>query len=109
MPELFHVKDFWRFDIRVGFVKDAEKVPRSKKLIKLTVDFGNQERTIVAGIGDQFNPEDLKGRKMIFVLNLKPKKLMGIESQGMLLVADANGKLFIISLPDEVPPGAKVW
>jgi len=109
MPELFDVKDFWRFDIRVGFVKDAEKVPRSKKLIKLTVDFGDQERTIVAGIGDQFNPEDLKGKKMIFVLNLKPKKLMGIESQGMLLVADANGKLFIISLPDEVPSGAKVW
>ncbi len=109
MSELYDVKEFWKFNIRVGYVKKAERVPRSRKLIKMVVDFGDHERVIVAGVGDQYAPEDFQGRKTVFVINLKPKKVMGIESQGMLLIADANGKLYPIILPDEVPTGAKVW
>ena len=109
MSELYDVKEFWKFNIRVGYVKEAERVPRSRKLIKMIVDFGDHERTIVAGIGDQYAPEDLKGKKTIFVINLKPKKVMGVESRGMLLVAESEGKIYPIILPDEVPIGAKVW
>lgn len=108
--ELYDVKEFWKFIMRVGLIKEAERIPKSNKLIKLQVDFGDEERTIVAGIGDQYTPEDMQGKKMIFVLNLKPKKLMGVESQGMLIVAEEeSGKVHLITLKDEVPQGAKVW
>ncbi|RLE73072.1 MAG: methionine--tRNA ligase subunit beta [Thermoprotei archaeon] len=109
MSKLYDVKEFWKFNIRVGYVKEAERVPRSRKLIKMIVDFGDHKRTIVAGIGDQYAPEDLKDKKTIFVINLKPKKVMGVESQGMLLVAESEGKVYPIILSDEVPTGAKVW
>ena len=110
MPELYDVEEFWKFDMRVGLVEEAERVPKSKKLIKLRVNFGDEERTIVAGIADQYSPEDLAGKKMIFVLNLKPKRLMGIESRGMLVVAEEkSGKVHLITVGEEVPIGAKVW
>ncbi len=106
----YDVEEFWKFDLRVGYVKRAEKVPKSRKLIKLEVDFGNEERTIVTGIGDQYRAEELEGRKMIFVLNLKPKKLMGVESRGMLLLAEEEGgKVHLITVGGEVPVGVKVW
>ncbi|WP_372818000.1 methionine--tRNA ligase subunit beta [Pyrococcus kukulkanii] len=107
---MYDVEEFWKFDMRVGLVKDAEKIPRTRKLIKLVVDFGKEERTIVTGIADQYSPEDLKGKKFIFVLNLKPKKFSGVESQGMLIVAETEeGRVFLIPVPDEVPVGTKVW
>jgi len=106
---LYDVEEFWKFDLRVGMVKDAEKIPNSKKLIKLEVDFGGEERTIVTGIGDQYSPDDLKEKRMIFVLNLKPKKLMGVESRGMLLLAEEDsGKVHLITA-ENVPVGTKVW
>lgn len=108
--ELYDVEEFWKFDMRVGLIRQAERIPRSRKLIKLAVDFGGEERTIVAGVGDQYSPEDFVGRKMIFVLNLKPKKLMGVLSQGMLIVGEEeSGKVHLITLGDEVPAGTKVW
>jgi tRNA-binding protein len=108
--ELFDVEEFWKFKMRVGLVKDAERVPRSRKLIKLVVDFGDEERVVVAGIGDQYSPEDLKGKKMIFVVNLKPKLIAGVESQAMLLVAeDSSGRVYLITVGEDVPLGAKVW
>ena len=109
--ELYDVKEFWKFKMRVGMVREAGKIPGSKKLIKLFVDFGDETRVIVAGIGDQYSPQDLVGKKMIFVTNLKPKRLMGVESQGMLIVAedDKTGKVYLITLGDEVPVGVKVW
>ena len=110
MTELYNVEEFWKFDLRIGLVKNAERIPKSRKLIKLTVDFGKEERTIVAGIGDQYAPEDLQEKKMVFVLNLKPKKLMGVESQGMLIVAEEeNGKVHLITVNKEIPQGTKVW
>ncbi len=106
----YDVEEFWKFDLRVGYVEKAEKIPKSKKLIKLEVDFGDEKRTIVTGIGDQYGPEDLEGKKMIFVLNLKPKKLMGVESRGMLLLAEEeDGKVHLVTVGEEVPVGVKVW
>jgi len=107
---LFDVEEFWKFDLRVGRVLAAERIAGSKKLIKLEVDFGGEKRNIVTGIADQVDPEILIGKKMIFVLNLKPKKLMGVESQGMLLLAEEEGgRVHLIEVQDEVPVGTKVW
>jgi len=108
--ETYDVKEFWKFDLRVGLVKKAEKIKRTRKLIKLIVDLGKEERIIVTGIADQYSPEDLEGRKFIFVLNLKPKEFSGVKSQGMLIVAESeDGKVYLIPVPDEVPVGTKVW
>ncbi len=106
----FDVEEFWKFDLRVGYVERAERIPKSRKLIRLEVDFGSERRTIVTGIGDQYSPEDLEGRKMIFVLNLKPKKLMGVESRGMLLLAEEEGgRVHLIAVGEDIPVGVKVW
>lgn len=107
---MFDVEDFWKFDLRVGRVLGAERIPQSRKLIKLEVDFGSERRTVVTGIADQVSPEQLIGKKMIFVLNLKPKRLMGVESRGMLLLAEEeSGRVHLIEVPEEVPEGTKVW
>lgn len=108
--ELYDVSEFWKFDLRVGLVRKAEKLRRTKKLIKLDVDFGGEERTVITGIADQYSPEELEGKKFIFVLNLKPKEFSGVKSEGMLVVAETEeGKVYPLSVPDEVPVGTKVW
>lgn len=91
-------------------MREAERLKRTRKLIKLEVDFGDEQRTIVTGLADQYAPEDLEGKKFIFVLNLKPKKLSGVESRGMLIVAESEqGEVYLLPVPDEVPIGTKVW
>ncbi|WP_048152084.1 methionine--tRNA ligase subunit beta [Palaeococcus ferrophilus] len=108
--ELYDVNEFWKFDMRVGLVKRAERIKRTRKLIKLEVDFGNEERTIITGIADQYSPEELEGRKFVFVLNLKPKKLSGVESRGMLLLAESeDGRVYLLPIPEGVPVGTRVW
>lgn len=108
--DLYDVDYFWKFDLRVGLVREAERLKRTRKLIKLEVDFGDEQRTIVTGLADQYAPEDLEGKKFIFVLNLKPKKLSGVESRGMLIVAESEqGEVYLLPVPDEVPIGTKVW
>ena len=108
--DLYDVSEFWKFKMRVGYVKHAEKLKRTKKLIKLLVDFGDEERTIITGIADQYAPEELEGKKFIFVVNLKPKKFSGVESEGMLVVGeDENEKVYLLPVPDDVPVGVKVW
>jgi len=91
-------------------VREAYRIPRTNKLIKLEVDFCDEKKTSIVGIGDQFNPDDLKMKKAIFVTNLKPKKIAGKESQAMMIVAeDPTGKVYLITLPDHIPVGTKVW
>ena len=108
--ELYDVSEFWKFDLRVGLVRRAEKLRRTKKLIKLDVDFGTERRTIITGIADQYSPEELEGRKFIFVLNLKPKEFSGVKSEGMLIVAETEeGRVYLLPVPEEVPEGTKVW
>ncbi|HDD25827.1 MAG TPA: methionine--tRNA ligase subunit beta [Acidilobales archaeon] len=104
------VEEFWKFNLRVGLIKEAERVPKSRKLIKLVVDFGDCVKTALAGLGDVFKPEDLVGKKFIFVTNIRPKKAFGIESQVMILVAeDDKGNEYLLPVSDEVPIGSKVY
>ena len=107
---LYDVSEFWKFDLRVGLVRKAEKLKRTRKLIKLDVDFGTERRTIITGIADQYSPEEFEGKKFIFVLNLKPKEFSGVKSEGMLIVAEnEEGRVYLLPVPDEVPVGTKVW
>ncbi len=109
VPALKDVVDYDTFaltDLRVGQVLTAEAVPKSKKLIKMTVDLGFEKRTILGGIAAAYSPEDLVGRKVVVVANLAPRALMGIESHGMLLAAsDNNSKPYLVAPPDDARPG----
>jgi methionyl-tRNA synthetase len=96
-------------DIRVGTILEAEKVAKTKKLLKLTVDTGIDTRTVVSGIAEFFKPEDIIGKQVSILVNLAPRKLRGIESQGMILMAeDADGKLVFVAPTDVVKQGSEV-
>jgi methionyl-tRNA synthetase len=109
VPELRETTDydtFWKTDLRIGMVLEAERVPKSDKLIKMKVDIGLEMRTILGGIGKAYEPDQLVGRKVVVVANLAPRKLMGIESHGMLLCASDNAsKPYLISPSDDAQPG----
>ena len=103
------IDEFLKIDLRVAKVLEAEAVPKSKKLIKLTVDTGRDRRTIVAGIADAYQPDQLVGRTVVIVANLQPATLMGIESNGMILAGSPDGgKPILIGFHEDVPPGARV-
>jgi len=100
--------DFGKIDLRVAKVLEAEAVPKSNKLMRLKIDCG-EVRTIVAGILQNYRPEEMVGRSIVVVVNLKPTKLMGVESRGMLLATDTEGGgLALVGLDRDAPPGAKV-
>ena len=103
------IDDFMKVELRVAKVLEAEAVPKSKKLVKLKVDVGTEQRTIVAGIAEAYTPEQLVGRTIVIVANLKPAKLMGIESNGMVLAASPEGGLpNLVAVDPSLPPGARV-
>ena len=102
------IDQFMQVDLRVAEVRAAERVPKSKKLIQMTVFTGDDERTIVAGIGTKYQPEELVGRKIVIVANLQPAKLMGVESNGMVLAASIDGEPSLLSVDAGVPAGTKV-
>ena len=108
------IEDFAKVDLRVAKVTECEPVKRSKKLLKLTLDDGTgTPRTVASGISQWYKPEDLKGRSVLVVANLKPAKLCGIESNGMILAADngfdADGKEDVkVIFVDGLNPGAKI-
>ncbi len=102
------IEDFAKVELKVGKVLAAERVPKSDKLIKMKVDDGTKERTIVAGIGKFYTPEELINKNIVFVANLKPAKLMGIESQGMVLAASDEKGLSLITPEKIINTGAKV-
>ncbi len=96
--------DFMKMDIRTATILEAEKMPKAKKLLVLKVDTGLDQRTIVSGIAEHFKPEDIVGKKVLVLVNLKPRKLRGVESQGMILMTEnAEGKLVFVN-PDEATP-----
>jgi len=107
-PAKIPIDDFKKVELRVAEVLAGERVPKSKKLLKLTVKVGEEVRTIVAGIAEHYEPESLVGRKIVIVANLQPASLMGIESNGMVLAASHEGTLALLSLDKDLPPGAKV-
>ena len=103
------IDDFMKVELRVAKVLTAERVPKSKKLLKLHVDIGTDQRTIVAGIAEAYEPEALVGRTIAIVFNLKPAKLMGIESNGMVLAASPEGgKPILVGFDEPLPPGSRV-
>lgn len=107
--ENIEFETFGKLDIRVGKVLECQKVPKADKLLQFKIDDGLGGRTIVSGIAKHYAPEDLVGKNVCFVANLAPRKLKGIESQGMILSAeDADGRLVVITPADEVKPGSEV-
>ena len=107
--ENIQFEDFMKMDIRVGKIIAAEKVAKTKKLMKLTVDTGIDQRTIVSGIAEHYTPEEVIGRQVSVLINLEPKPLKGIVSQGMILMAEnADGTLSFVSPDKEVKPGSEV-
>jgi methionyl-tRNA synthetase len=107
-PSHIGIEDFQKVQLKVAKILAAERVPKSEKLLKLQVDIGTEQRQIVAGIGKKYVPEELVGRTIVVVANLKPAKLMGIESQGMVLAAGDKEVLELLNLSDEIPAGTKV-
>ena len=109
-PDLAKVSidQFMEIDLRVAEIKTAERVEKSKKLIKMTVFDGTSDRTLVAGIATKYAPEELVGRKVVIVANLQPAKLMGIESNGMVLAASIDGLPSLLAVDPSVPAGTKV-
>jgi methionyl-tRNA synthetase len=107
--ERLSIEDFMKVELRVAKVLTAERVEKSKKLLKLSVDVGTEQRTLVAGIAEAYEPEALVGKTVVIVFNLKPAKLMGIESNGMVLAASPDGgKPTVVSFDEPPPPGTRV-
>src|SRR4030042_3396553 len=100
--------DFIKLDIRIGTVTSAEKVQGTDKLIRLEIDFGEGTRQVVAGMALTYTPEDFIGKHVPILVNLEPRQLRGIESQGMILAADVGGKPIMLIPDREVPPGSAV-
>jgi len=108
-PEQVGIEDFLKLDLRVARVVAAERVPKSRRLLKLEVDLGTERRTLVAGIAEAYEPEALVGRIIGMVANLKPAVVMGVESNGMILAASAPGGVpVVVSFDKEPPLGARI-
>jgi len=105
-----NIEDFQKVRLKTAKVVSAERVPKSNKLMRLMVDLGGEQRQIVAGIAAQYEPEALVGRNVVVVANLKPAKLMGVESNGMVLAASVGdaGEPVLLDVPPHVPPGTKI-
>jgi methionyl-tRNA synthetase len=109
VKEQIQYDDFAKLDLRVGTIAAAEKVPKADKLLKLQVDLGFETRTIVSGIAEHFSPEDITGKQVVVVANLAPRKMRGIESNGMILMAeDKAGKLHFVNPIDAIDNGSSV-
>ncbi len=108
-PEFIQYEEFAKLDIRIGEVIAAEKIPETDKLIKCRINFGELgERTIVSGVAEWKTPEEMVGKRLPYIVNLAPRMLRGVESQGMLLAAsDAEG-LALIQPERNVPPGTRL-
>ena len=103
------IDDFMKIELRVAKILAAEAVPKSSRLLKLHVDLGTEQRTIVAGLAEAYTPEAMVGRTVVIVANLKPAKLMGIESNGMVLAASPEGgKPVLLGFEEAPPPGSRV-
>jgi len=99
------IEDFAKIQMRVGQVLEAEKIAGSRKLLKLRVDLGSETRQVIAGIAEAYEPGSLINRKVVIVANLKPAKLMGFESNGMVVAASSGGKPVLATFAEDVPNG----
>ncbi|MFC2158065.1 methionine--tRNA ligase [Acidobacteriota bacterium] len=101
-------KEFKTMELRVAQILEAERVEGTDKLLKLKVDLGDEQRQLVAGVAQEYSPEELVGKKLGIIANLEPATIRGVESQGMILAAEVGGKAVIAFYPDDVPPGSKI-
>jgi len=102
-------EDFKKLDIRIGKIISAERVPDTDKLLKLVFDMGDEERQVVAGISQIVgDPADLVGKEMPVLVNLEPRRMRGMDSNGMILAADDNGRPVLLHPEEEIPPGSTV-
>jgi methionyl-tRNA synthetase len=107
--EKISIDDFTKIELRVGLVKVAERVPKADKLLRLEVDIGTETRQVLAGIAEAYAPETLIGRKVVIVANLAPRKLRGMESNGMIVAASLeDGKPVLAGFLEDVPVGARL-
>jgi len=104
---IIKLDEFSRLDLRVAEIVKAESIPGSENLLKLEVSLG-EKRTVVAGIARHYSPGDLVGKQVVVVANLKPAKLMGIRSEGMVLVADVDGEMSLVAPERKVKPGSPI-
>jgi methionyl-tRNA synthetase len=105
---LVTIEDFRRIQLKVARIVSAVPVPGADKLLQLEIDLGADKRTLVAGIAKHYKPEDLPGKSVVIVANLQPTKIRGVESQGMLLAAEDDGKLILLTPESEAKPGSKI-
>lgn len=108
IKNMINFEEFQKIDLRVAKIIEAEKVEGSEKLLKLQIDLGNEKRQIVAGIAQFCQLEDLIGKEIVVVVNLEPRVVFGLESQGMLLAADDKGQPVILKPDKEVAPGTQI-
>ena len=108
MGEIITFDEFKKLDLRIAEIKTVERIPGADKLYKLTIDAGDEERTIIAGIAPFYEADTLVGRKIVFLANLAPAKIRGVESNGMLLAADVDGRAILLQPDQDVPAGAKI-
>jgi methionine--tRNA ligase beta chain len=101
-------EDFSKLRIRIGLIVSAERVEGTDKLLRLEVDFGDEKRQIVSGIAQFYKPEKLINKEFAFIVNLEPRVIRGIESQGMILAAVVDGKAVLLKPQKKVPPGANI-
>jgi methionyl-tRNA synthetase len=113
---MINYEDFQKLDIRIGTILEAEPVPETTKLLKLKVDLGDDPstgsgqdiRTLVAGIAETYNPEELEGKQIPILTNLEPRTIKGVESNGMILAVDIEGKAILLKPLKKVPNGSKI-
>ncbi len=102
------IDEFLRIDLRVARVIEAERVENTDKLLKLQVELGGERRQLVAGIAEAYDPDALIGKRIVVVANLEPARIRGVESQGMLLAADLDGRPILATFEADVPSGTRV-
>jgi len=105
---MINFEDFSKVQIRIGLIVEAERIEGTDKLLKLKVDFGDEKRQIVSGIAEFYKPEQLIGKEFPFVVNLEPRTIRGVESQGMILAIGNNDKIVLLKPQKKVPAGSNV-
>ena len=107
-PKKLKIERFFELELRVARIAEVERIPNADRLLKLQVDLGHERRQLVAGIAAVYEPKSLIGKQIIIVANLKPARIRGVESQGMLLAADVEGRPILATFDEAVPPGTRV-
>lgn len=108
MKDQIKYEDFTKLDLVVANIETAEKVQGVDKLIRLIIDIGSEKRQLIAGIAEYYKPEELIGKQIIVLSNLEPRKFRGLESQGMLLTADIDGRPVLLKPEKELPSGSPI-